>query len=231
MFREILNALAHGSTIDNAFSELGEMLEHGVWMFERANEVLHSKVPAQAVSESIYERDRAINELERSIRRKVLRYLTVNPGYDVPVCLALMSVAKDAERIGDYCKNVFEVGQFYNEDFTEARYRQALDQIAEETVVIFKLVSAACRDSDEGPASEAIEKAKSIRGRCDEIIMGLFRDEEQIQVHEAVAYSLLARHYKRVVAHLANISTALLGQFEDLDFYNDNDIAGKPKAS
>jgi phosphate uptake regulator len=35
----------------------------------------------------------------------------------VAACLALMSVAKDAERIGDYCKNVFEVGQFYKEDF------------------------------------------------------------------------------------------------------------------
>ena len=61
----------------------------------------------------LYERDVAVNELERSIRRKVLRHLTVNPGHDVAICLALMSVAKDAERIGDYCKNVFEVGVFY----------------------------------------------------------------------------------------------------------------------
>jgi len=222
MFREILSALQSETTIDKAFSELSDMLDHGQWMFLRANEVLHSKVPAQAVSESIYERDRAINELERSIRRKVLRYLTINPGYDVAVCLALMSVAKDAERIGDYCKNVFEVGQFYTEGFHVATFQEPLDQIAIETDEIFRLVSEGCRDSDEAPAVEAIKRAKSIRGRCDQIIMDLFRDEEQIQVHEAVAYSLLARHYKRVVAHLANIATALEGQLEDLDFARDD---------
>ncbi|MCP1726895.1 phosphate uptake regulator [Natronospira proteinivora] len=221
MFREILSALQSETTIDNAFSELGEMLDHGEWMFLRANEVLHSKVPAQAVSESIYERDRAINELERSIRRKVLRYLTVNPGYDVAVCLALMSVAKDAERIGDYCKNVFEVGQFYTEGFHDARFQEPLDEVANETRDIFELVSEACRDSNEEPAQRAIKQAKSIRGRCDQIIMDLFKDEGQIQVHEAVAYSLLARHYKRVVAHLSNVATALQGQVDDLDFFRD----------
>ena len=34
--------------------------------------------------------------------------------------LALISVAKDAERIGDYCKNLFEVGRFYDEGFNVA---------------------------------------------------------------------------------------------------------------
>ena len=38
---------------------------------------------------------------------------------------------------------------------------------------------------------------------------------QAIKTHEAVAYSLLARHYKRVAAHLANISTAVTGRIED----------------
>jgi phosphate transport system protein len=61
-------------------------------------------VPAEEVKDSIYTRDQSVNELERSIRRKILRHLTIHPGDDVAACLALMSVAKDAERIGDYCK-------------------------------------------------------------------------------------------------------------------------------
>ena len=36
--------------------------------------------------------------------------------------------------------------------------------------------------------------------------------------HEAVAYSLLGRHYKRVASHLANIATAVFGKIEELDF-------------
>jgi hypothetical protein len=41
---------------------------------------------------------------------------------------------------------------------------------------------------------------------------GLFADENQMEIHEAVAYSLLARHYKRVAGPLSNISTAVVGQ-------------------
>ena len=43
-------------------------------------------------------------------------------------------------------------------------------------------------------------------------------DAASIETHEAVAYSLLARHYKRVSSHLANVATAVLGRIEDLDF-------------
>ncbi|MDQ2069226.1 PhoU domain-containing protein [Natronospira bacteriovora] len=224
MFRQIFSALAsEKNSVDKAFADLSEMLDHGAWMFQRANEVLHSEVPAEEVHDAIYRRDRAINELERSIRRKVLRYLTVNPGYDVAVCLALMSVAKDAERIGDYCKNVFEVGQFYTRGFHVPRYHEPLDKVSADINEIFNMVSKACRASDEDLAQQAIELSRQARGICDGVIQDLFKEEEAVEMHEAVAYSLLARHYKRVIAHLSNIATALLGQLEDLDFFADDD--------
>lgn len=221
MFRQIYSALTSVNTIDQAFGDLTEMLEHGAWMFERANEVLHSTVPAQEVQDAIYERDEAINELERSIRRKVLRHLTVNPGHDVAICLALMSVAKDAERIGDYCKNVFEVGLFYSEGFHVDKYHEPLDSMSEQMAEMFSMVIAAARESDEAQAQQAIDRAVEIRQLCDQVVEQLLRDEGQIEFHEAVAYSLLARHYKRVAGHLANIATAALGQLENLDFYDD----------
>lgn len=222
MFRQLYSALTADNTLDQAFSELTEMLDHASWMFIRANNVLHNSVPARDVRDSIYARDRAINELERSIRRKVLRHLTVNPGYDVAVSLALMSVAKDAERIGDYCKNVFEVGQFYTQGFHVPKYQEPLDHVAEETVEMFRMVSDACRKSDEAKAEAALSKVRDIRHQCDKVIQELFADENEVEFHEAVAYSLLARHYKRVAAHLANIATAVLGQVEDLDFYTED---------
>ena len=222
MFRQLYTALTSDNSLDQAFSELTEMLDHASWMFIRANNVLHNSVPAKDVRDSIYSRDRAINELERSIRRKILRHLTVNPGYDVAISLALMSVAKDAERIGDYCKNVFEVGQFYTQGFHVPKYQEPLDQVADHTVEMFRLVSHACHSSDESKARDAIAKVRTIRQQCDWVIQELFADENEIEFHEAVAYSLLARHYKRVAAHLANIATAVLGQLEDLDFYDED---------
>ncbi|MCP1673826.1 phosphate uptake regulator [Natronocella acetinitrilica] len=227
MFREIYSALTSENTLDRAFEDLTRMLEHGAWMFERAEAVLHSKVPAEEVRAPLYERDRAINDRERSIRRKVLRHLTVNPGHDVATCLALMSVAKDAERIGDYCKNVFEVGAFYTEGFHVPRYQEPLDSMADQMATLFELVTSATRNSDEAGARKALTQAGDIRRRCDRLIENLFKDEEQIEFHEAVAYSLLTRHYKRVAAHLSNIATAVLGQLEDLDFYSEDDENGR----
>ncbi|MCC5808970.1 MAG: PhoU family transcriptional regulator [Ectothiorhodospiraceae bacterium] len=219
MFRQIYSALTSENTINRAFEDLTKMLEHGTWMFERAEDVLHSKVPAEEVRAPLYERDRAINDLERSIRRKVLRYLTINPGHDVAICLALMSVAKDAERIGDYCKNVFEVGAFYTEGFHVPKYQEPLDAMAERMSDLFSMVITATRDSNENQARKALSLTRDIRRRCDTLIEELFRDEGQIEFHEAVAYSLLARHYKRVAAHLANIATAVMGELEELDFH------------
>merc|ERR1712098_105017 len=147
-----------------------------------------------------YERDVAVNELERSIRRKVLRHLTVNPGHDVAICLALMSVAKDAERIGDYCKNVFEVGVFYTEGFHVDRYQKPLDSISERLRGLFSELIAATRNSDEQKAHGVITATREIRHISDELIESLLREEDSIEFHEAVAYSLLARHYKRVAS-------------------------------
>jgi phosphate transport system protein len=218
MFKEIFQALTAGDQIDRAFSQLVEMLDHAKWMFVRANDVLQNIVPAEEVKDSIYTRDQAVNELERSIRRKILRHLTINPGDDVAACLALMSVAKDAERIGDYCKNVFEVGRFYTKGFHHERYHDVLEEIREQTGNLFDRTAKAFRDSNEKLALKIVDEVDGIRDRCDEVIESLLSGEEQLRMHEAVAYSLLARHYKRVAAHLGNIATAALGRLDDLDF-------------
>ncbi len=219
MFKQLFSALKSGEVLDEAFSQFDQMLAHAQWMFLRANEVLHRKTTAADVKDSIYARDKSINDLLRSIRRKLVRHLTINPGSDVAACLALMSVAKDAERIGDYCKNVFEVGQFYKEDsFHVARYNDPLEAVCGRVAGLFDEVRCSFRDSDSQQAKSALKIADELGDECDRVIDQLLRDEESIQTHEAVAYSLLARHYKRVSSHLSNVATAVLGKVEDLDF-------------
>ena len=220
MFRQLFSALRGSESLDDAFAEFSQMLEHANWMFIRANDVLRREIDAADARESLYQRDKSINALVRSIRRKIIRHLTINPGMDVAACMALMSVAKDAERIGDYCKNVFEVGQFYRQDFHIARYHEPLEEMRREVESLFASVQEAFSKSDSSRAKEALAAARKSRTKSDTIIEQLLRDDSSIETHEAVAYSLLARHYKRVTAHLANIATAVSGRIEDLDFMN-----------
>ena len=218
MFKQLFSAFKSGEVLDRAFSQLDEMLDHAQWMFIRANEVLHRKTAAEEVKESLYSRDKSINELLRSIRRKIVRHLTVNPGSEVAASLVLMSVAKDAERIGDYCKNVFEVGQCYKDDYHVSRYHDPLEDACTRVVGLFDTVRRGFRESDTGLAKAALKTADKIGDDCDRVIEQLLGDEQSISTHEAVAYSLLARHYKRVSSHLANVATAVLGKVDGLDF-------------
>jgi phosphate uptake regulator len=218
MFSQLIAALKANDKLDAAFREFAEMLEAAAWMFDEANDVLRRKKSAKDVGDALYQRDKDINRLLRSLRGNILTHLTVNPVADIPGCLALMSVAKDAERIGDYCKNVYEVGRFYEVDYRIDQYHEPLEDIRTRTKDLFSDVRAAFDASSVRQAKAAIKAADRIRAECDAIEESLLRDKQSVATHEAVAYSLLGRHYKRVASHLANIATAVFGKIEELDF-------------
>ena len=218
MFSQLIAALKSHDKLDDAFVEFSQMLDAASWMFNEANDVLRRKKSADDVRDMLYDRDKDINELLRSLRGNILTHLSVNPVADIPGCLALMSVAKDAERIGDYCKNVFEVGQYYEVDYQIDRYHEPLEDIRSRTQSLFGAVRSAFTESSVKQAKSAIKEADRIRSECDAIEESLLRDKREVQTHAAVAYSLLGRHYKRVASHLANIATAVFGKIEELDF-------------
>ncbi len=218
MLGQLIAALKSDNKLDQAFSQFGEMLTAAQWMFGEANDVICGKKSGDDVRDPIYNKDQEINTLLRSLRGNILTHLTVNPVADIPGCLALMSIAKDAERIGDYCKNVFEVGRYYEGDYEIDRYHQPLEDIREQASVLFEDVIKAFTESGTKQAKSAIKAADRIRGECDAVEETLLLDRRTVETHAAVAYSLLARHYKRVASHLANIATAVFGRIEDLDF-------------
>ena len=218
MLGQLIAALKTDNKLDEAFSQFREMLGAAQWMFDEANEVLRGKKEGDSVRDPLYNKDQEINTLLRSIRGNILTHLSVNPVADIPGCLALMSIAKDAERIGDYCKNVFEVGRYYEGDYEIERYHQPLEDIRVQATVLFEDVIKAFSESSTKQAKKSIKAADRIRGECDAVEETLLRDRRTVETHAAVAYSLLARHYKRVASHLANIATAVFGRIEDLDF-------------
>jgi phosphate transport system protein len=218
MLRQLFSALSNARQIDEDFEKLGVMLEHDHWMFDRAVEVLERRIDAAAVQDALYERDQAVNGLEREIRTDLVRHLSVNPGRDVAACLTLMSIAKDAERIGDYCKGVFEVGRWYVEPFDDEVYQGPLATLRAEVSDLFAATQDVYRRGDKEAALAALERITAVKMQCKEIITALLSDAGSRDTAEMVAYSLLARHYKRVAAHLGNICTAMVSDVAGLDF-------------
>jgi hypothetical protein len=54
---------------------------------------------------------------------------------------------------------------------------------------------------------------------CDSVVVELAHSD--LSVNEAVCFTLLARYFKRIVAHLVNIATSVILPLSDLDYYDE----------
>jgi phosphate uptake regulator len=218
MFRELINAFRRRDLIKELFGKVAEMLDAGEWMFNQASLVLMRKTDWNQVADALYERDREVNRLEQDIRERIMTHLSLGNNSDLLPCLILISIVKDAERIGDYCKNLFEVGRFYTDAYQHPEFHEPLEEIRSQVCALFEPT----RRSVLGPAPSQAEfvmaQEDRITGRCDTIIHQLLKMHGNFPADEAVAYVLLARHYKRVMAHLSNIASSAVSPLPRIDF-------------
>ncbi len=218
MLKEILQAFRHKNVIKELSAQVGEMLDAGKWMFEQASDVLMRKADWNTTCDSLYSRDRQINELEQGIRERIVTHLSVGNQGDLGPCLVLMNVVKDAERIGDYCKNIFEVGRFYRGSFDHRSFAEPLDDIRQKIISLFEPTKQAFIELDADKADRILQETSVVVKQCDLIIQQLLVLDDSFDASEAVAYVLLARHYKRVEAHLSNIAISVVLPVALLDF-------------
>jgi phosphate uptake regulator len=218
MLREILNALRRKDNLGQMIGEVGQMLQAGRWMFEKASEVLLRQVDWPSLAEELYARDRQINHIEQKVREEIVTHLSLGNQSDLCACLVLMSVVKDAERIGDYCKNIFEVGKFYERDYSRPQFAKPLEDIRQSLGPLFGQTEKAFVDGDRDLARRVLDLVGRLTRNCDMLIRQLLSSGEEMAADEAVAYVLLARFYKRVTAHLGNIASAVISPVPMIDY-------------
>lgn len=218
MFRQLIDAFKKKDVISDMIAQLGEMLEIGRWMFVQACDVVDKKVEPASIHDDLYARDKRINELEQSIRERIVVHLVTGHEQDVGICLVLMSVSKDAERIGDYCKNLYQIGEFFQSEYRRAEFTTPLTDIRRTIEDLFPRIRQAFAEADKRAASDAVDQTRMMRKNCDLLIRQLLTPGGTSAPDEAAAYALRARFYKRVVAHLGNIATAVNNPVPMLDY-------------
>lgn len=174
----------------------------------------------EQIRHEIYERDREINAMERDIRRRIITHLAASPAeHDIPIAFVLTSLVKDAERLGDYVKNLYEVHHVYGASFDRSLYDPYFDGIRTSAKRLFGSVRRAFRETDEAAAHKVIEEAREMMRRCEQAIHDIAQGTHTVP--EAVALVLVARHYKRILAHLVNIATSVVVPADKLDYYDE----------
>ena len=216
MFRELLKAWRTCDPVCHMLHLLDGMLADTRWMFEEACAVLGGEKPAADVRDRLFERDQRVNRVEREVRRKIRDYLATGADANIPGCLALISTVKDAERIGDYCKNVFELAEVYGRPLEEGRYSAPLLGIRKEILAFFEMTRQAYADGDDALAREVVHRKATVSKETDLLIDQLVRDN--LDTAYAVAYALLARHFKRISSHLANIASSVFAPLDAIDY-------------
>ncbi len=220
MFREFIEALRRRPLLDQMLSEMNEMLGQAVHMFHPIAEVLAGRQKlSDATHDMVYSTDRGINHIQRKIRKQLVEHLVVTTGADVPISLVLMSVSKDAERVGDMCKNMLEVAEARGGSLPEGPYRERFDRLLEETEGLFEPTAAAFRESDRDLGEEAVEKGRALAREFDGVIDDLLTAD--VPTRDAVLMALLARYLKRLCLHLANIATSVVMPLHRLDYFDE----------
>jgi phosphate transport system protein len=196
-------------------AEFGQMLDAGRHIFNSAANAFLGGTDPEVIRQDLFSTDKRINHAEQQIRREIVVHASVHGATVFPACLILMSVVKDAERVGDYAKNIFDLAALstkrpigeYKDDLVRLK-----DQISH--------IMADCREAfdiqDKQSARQLIADTQRIEDHCDNQVAKLVKAGTEVDL--AVSYALAYRYFKRVTSHVFNVATSVVQSVDKIDF-------------
>lgn len=221
MFGSIRDLFRKDNWSQGTSSRVGEMLDLCVSMNKFVYRVLIEGMDDSQAQAKLYDRDRRVNVLEREVRRSVVTHLALEPDpKDIPTALIFMNAVKDAERIGDYIKNIYDVATDLMPDSPDrGLYKTSLKPFADPMRDLILETAETFRISDETRARAVIEKARTHSQALEERIAEIARGD--LQTSDAVCLVLVMRFYKRIFSHLSNIATTVCMPVDRMDFFDE----------
>ncbi len=215
---EFFKSTGH-SAIESVEQMLVTMLTDGHEVYTTATDALFGGGKSKETKREVRATDKGINQAQRDVRRELMLHAAVSESVDLPLVLSYMSVVKDAERIGDYAKNIYDIVR-YGADFQGAPdrdvlngYRQAVGDLILEAAAVFE-------SRDEERAQQLVDKADGFLDEHDAAVKAAFNMDGAVP--DAVARALYFRYLKRITAHIMNLLTALVMPVDQLDYYDED---------
>jgi phosphate uptake regulator len=206
-------------SLDSIDAKLGEMLTNSSHMFDLSMSCLLGDANLDSIKENIYSTDKLINELHREIRRELILHSAVNSrNLDVPLLLAYMTMSKDIERIGDYCKNLFEIAESGN-SFTKGDDLDYLISLRDNISGFIVSLQTCLSIDEESKVQELISSGAELGKEIDEKITSLLQNKSEVQY--PVATTLFYRYLKRINLHIVNAATAIIMPTDKIDYIDE----------
>jgi phosphate uptake regulator len=203
--------------LENVEQQLAAMLAQCQDAYRIATEAVFGERDPVAAGEELLALDQEINRTERAIRRELLVHGTVRGAeVDQGLMLTYMSVAKDIERIGDKCKDIWELtGMGANfsvgDDIEELlEHRHHVAQLIEWTLDAFTT-------EDAQKVHELISTIDEDVEHYDSHVLQFVQTD--LPSRYAAPRALFYRYIKRLSRHLSNILSSVVMPVDRLDFY------------
>jgi len=194
-----------------------QMLEDGRHIFDAAANALVGGTDPETIRRDLFETDRRINQTEQQVRRQIVVHGTVHGAQAFPSLLVMMSLAKDAERIGDYAKNLFDLAVL-DPDLGSNEERRLLTETKDRVSRVLRETRVVFDAQGEEAARVLLTECDRIQDACDGNLSAALATGGQ----GAVAKALESRYFKRVTSHAANVVTSLVMPLDKLDFYDED---------
>lgn len=215
MFEKLSLLWKGDAPLKNEYEQFVEMLKKSRTVYHKISHVLKTGENINDIEVEVYQADIEINKLERKIRKALVTHLSINPGQAIAGSLVLMSVVKDAERLGDFCKNLYEASAYWCRSCSEMYYADRINIFEKYVSETFDSTITAFETEDDVLASEIIQDEVKWNKRFDNFI-GEIADSD-IPTREAVCTVLMVRTFKRLQAHLSNIASSVVLPVHHID--------------
>lgn len=216
MFGWLKNLGSDSKGLSKMHTQFLEMIDDGRHIFDAAANGLLGGSDPDVIREDLFTTDRRINETEQQIRREIVVHGTVHGAGTFPALLVMMSLVKDAERIGDYGKNIFDL-MAVGVSFDEGDERTNLISLKDEVSKLLVRCHGLFASQAEGGAREFLEDASTLEDRCDEAVDRLIVLSGSNESGSVLTY----RYFKRVISHASNIVTSIVVPLDKLDYFDE----------
>ncbi|MFP4624162.1 MAG: PhoU domain-containing protein [Gemmatimonadota bacterium] len=226
MLRELLDLFRSNDAIAQMGAEFQHMMELAVDLTIDVGRYFFEAPPTPEERTAVSKRDVELNKLERRIRKQVITHLTVgeDTARDAPYCLLLMSLVKDVERIGDYCKNIVEVHDEGGAPIPDDENGAELREIRAEVEVFLSAAGDVFKTTDTEAAMDLMRRGREVNRRCDMLVSRVARSDYDAATTTTLV--LGARYYKRIQSHLLNVVSGVIMPLHKLDYYDERLLPG-----
>jgi phosphate transport system protein len=221
MFRELFSIFNPGNPLKAMADNFAEMLRLAHELAEKAGAMYFDKSVVPEDRTWVYDQDIAINKLERQIRKQIIAHVSLGDNAaSLPYCLALMSLVKDVERIGDYAKNLSEVVDFSPRPLPEDECLAELREIAAGVNRLFAATAEIIQAPDRTRTLELVRHGRDLARRADALVARIAQGAYDASTTTGLV--LGARYFKRIGAHVLNVLSSVVMPLHKLDYYDED---------